>query len=100
MLFDGLMGGGGVHVCCVFDSWIFIIMQNSPGMQDLCAGQKRCRVQKEEKERTKGKESLWFEAPVRTIILQMHTPRAHPAHKSVLESALGCLPLAADIGQT
>ena len=29
----------------------------------------------EEKERTRGKESLWlFEAPVRKIILQMHTP--------------------------
>ena len=31
--------------------------------------------QKEEKERKKGKESLWLlEAPVRRIILQMHTP--------------------------
>ena len=30
---------------------------------------------KEEKERTNGKESLWLlEAPVRKIILQMHTP--------------------------
>ena len=35
----------------------------------------RCRAQKEEKERTRGKESLWLlEAPVRKIILQMHTP--------------------------
>ena len=33
-----------------------------------------CRAQKEAKESTKGKESLWVvEAPVR-IILQMHTP--------------------------
>ena len=39
------------------------------------ARRKRCRVQKEEKERTRGKESLWLlEAPVRKIILQMHTP--------------------------
>ena len=39
------------------------------------ARQKRCRAQKEEKERTKGKESLWLlEAPVRKMILQMHTP--------------------------
>ena len=39
------------------------------------ARRKRCRAQKEEKERTKGKESLWLlEAPVRKIILQMHTP--------------------------
>ena len=43
----------------------------------LCRAQKE---EKEEKERTKGKESLWLlEAPVRNMILQMH--------KSVLESA-------------
>ena len=39
---------------------------------------RHCRrppAQKEEKERTKGKESLWLsDAPVRKIILQMHTP--------------------------
>ena len=34
-----------------------------------------CRAQKEEKERKKGKESWWLlEAPVRTSVLQMHTP--------------------------
>ena len=34
-----------------------------------------CREQKEAKERTQGKESLWLlEAPVRKSILQMHTP--------------------------
>ena len=34
-----------------------------------------CRAQKEAEERTNGKESLWLlEAPVRKIILQMHTP--------------------------
>ena len=39
------------------------------------ARQRRCRAQKEEKERTKGTESLWLlEAPVRKIILQTHTP--------------------------
>ena len=39
------------------------------------ARRKWCRVQKENKERTTGKESLWLlEAPVRKIILQMHTP--------------------------
>ena len=40
------------------------------------ARRKRCRAQKEKKkERTRGKESLWLlEAPVRNIILQMHTP--------------------------
>ena len=36
---------------------------------------KQCRAQKEERERAKGKESLWLlEAPIRKIILQMHTP--------------------------
>ena len=40
-----------------------------------CARRKWCRAQQEAKERTKGKESLWLlEAPVRKIILQMHTP--------------------------
>ena len=38
------------------------------------ARRKRCRAQKEEKERTKGKESeCLLEVPVRKIILQMHT---------------------------
>ena len=39
------------------------------------ARQKRCRAQKEEKERTNRKESLWLlEALVRKVILQLHTP--------------------------
>ena len=39
------------------------------------ARRKGCRAQKEEKERKKGKESLWLLEPlVRKIILQMHTP--------------------------
>ena len=38
------------------------------------ACRKWCRAQKEVKERTKGKESLWvLEAPVRKMILQTHT---------------------------
>ena len=49
------------------------------------ARRKRCRAQKEEKERTKGKESLWLlEAPCQ----KNYPADAHPsAHKSVLESA-------------
>ena len=40
-----------------------------------CTPPKWCRAQKEAKERTKGKESLWLlEAPVRKMIRQMHTP--------------------------
>ena len=39
------------------------------------ARRKCCRAQKEAKEKTKGKETLWLlEALVRKIILQMHTP--------------------------
>ena len=50
---------------------------NQGGSQDRAdrARRKRCRAQKEEKERKNGKESSWLlEAPVRKIILQMHTP--------------------------
>ena len=48
---------------------------NKEREQDRADRAHRCRAQKEEKERTRGKESLWLlEAPVRKIILQMHTP--------------------------
>ena len=50
---------------------------NQGGQQDRADStrRKRCRAQKENKERKNGKESLWLlEAPVRKIILQMHTP--------------------------
>ena len=46
-------------------------------------------MQKEEKERTKGKESLWLlEAHVKKNILENYPADAHPStHKSVLVSA-------------
>ena len=50
---------------------------NQGGYQDRAerTRRKRCRAQKEKKERENGKESLWLlEARVRKIILQMHTP--------------------------
>ena len=50
---------------------------NQGGQQDRAdrARRKWCRAQKENKERKNGKESLWLlEAPVRKIILRMHTP--------------------------
>ena len=50
---------------------------NKGRLQDRAdrARRKQCRAQKEEKERTKGKESLWLlEAPVGKMIPQMHTP--------------------------
>ena len=59
-------------------------MRPGPPPPLLRARQKRCRAQKEENERTKGKESL----SVLEACQENSPADAHPsAHKSVLESA-------------